>query len=116
MKAVYAQSPVDPSAAIPATVLWPAQPGRLQAAADVTLHEADDALDAVGLIPTATDVDIIFADRGGFRYGAAQSGRSRSKALFLWPAHEILPRYARSTRNQSFQRHLENKYLVIFAS
>jgi D-3-phosphoglycerate dehydrogenase / 2-oxoglutarate reductase len=35
----------------------------LQAAAQVVLHEADDALDAVGLIGAADDVDIIVADR-----------------------------------------------------
>ena len=35
----------------------------LQAAAQVVLHEADDALDAAGLIDAARDVDIIVADR-----------------------------------------------------
>ncbi len=35
----------------------------LQAAAPVVLHEADDALDAAGLIDAAGDVDIIVADR-----------------------------------------------------
>jgi D-3-phosphoglycerate dehydrogenase len=35
----------------------------LQAAAQVVLHEADDALDADGLIAAAHDVDIIVADR-----------------------------------------------------
>jgi D-3-phosphoglycerate dehydrogenase len=35
----------------------------LQAAAQVVLHEADDALDADGLIAAARDVDIIVADR-----------------------------------------------------
>jgi D-3-phosphoglycerate dehydrogenase / 2-oxoglutarate reductase len=35
----------------------------LQAAAQVVLHEADDALDAAGLIGAAGDVDIIVADR-----------------------------------------------------
>jgi D-3-phosphoglycerate dehydrogenase / 2-oxoglutarate reductase len=35
----------------------------LQAAAQVVLHEADDALDAAGLIDAADDVDIIVADR-----------------------------------------------------
>jgi D-3-phosphoglycerate dehydrogenase len=35
----------------------------LQAVADVILHEADDALDAAGLIVAAGDVDIIVADR-----------------------------------------------------
>ena len=35
----------------------------LQAVADVVLHEADDALDAAGLIEAARDVDIIVADR-----------------------------------------------------
>jgi hypothetical protein len=36
----------------------------------------------------------------GFRYGAAQSGRSRSEAPFVWPAHGILSRYATSTTIQ----------------
>ncbi len=35
----------------------------LQAVAQVVLHEADDALDAAGLIEAARDVDIIVADR-----------------------------------------------------
>jgi D-3-phosphoglycerate dehydrogenase len=35
----------------------------LQAVAQVVLHEADDALDAAGLIAAARDVDIIVADR-----------------------------------------------------
>lgn len=35
----------------------------LQALAQVALHEADDALDAIGLIEAAHDVDIIVADR-----------------------------------------------------
>jgi len=35
----------------------------LQAVADVVLHEADDALDAAGLVAAASDVDIIVADR-----------------------------------------------------
>jgi D-3-phosphoglycerate dehydrogenase len=35
----------------------------LQALAEVILHEADDALDTVGLIEAARDVDIIVADR-----------------------------------------------------
>jgi D-3-phosphoglycerate dehydrogenase / 2-oxoglutarate reductase len=35
----------------------------LQAAAQVVLHQADDALDAAGLIEAAGDVDIIVADR-----------------------------------------------------
>jgi D-3-phosphoglycerate dehydrogenase / 2-oxoglutarate reductase len=35
----------------------------LQAVAQVVLHEADDALDAAGLIGAARDVDIIVADR-----------------------------------------------------
>jgi D-3-phosphoglycerate dehydrogenase / 2-oxoglutarate reductase len=35
----------------------------LQALAQVVLHEADDALDAAGLIDAARDVDIIVADR-----------------------------------------------------
>jgi D-3-phosphoglycerate dehydrogenase / 2-oxoglutarate reductase len=35
----------------------------LQAVADVVLHEADDALDAAGLIAAAREVDIIVADR-----------------------------------------------------
>jgi len=35
----------------------------LQAVAQVVLHEADDALDAAGLIDAASDVDIIVADR-----------------------------------------------------
>jgi D-3-phosphoglycerate dehydrogenase / 2-oxoglutarate reductase len=35
----------------------------LQAAAQVVLHEGDDALDAAGLIKAARDVDIIVADR-----------------------------------------------------
>jgi D-3-phosphoglycerate dehydrogenase / 2-oxoglutarate reductase len=35
----------------------------LQAAAKVVLHEADDALDAAGLIDAARDIDIIVADR-----------------------------------------------------
>jgi D-3-phosphoglycerate dehydrogenase / 2-oxoglutarate reductase len=35
----------------------------LQAVAQVLLHEADDALDAAGLIDAARDVDIIVADR-----------------------------------------------------
>src|SRR5712672_3490617 len=35
----------------------------LQAAAQVVLHEADDALDAAALIEAARDVDIIVADR-----------------------------------------------------
>jgi D-3-phosphoglycerate dehydrogenase / 2-oxoglutarate reductase len=35
----------------------------LQALAQVVLHEADDALDAAGLIEAARDVDIIVADR-----------------------------------------------------
>ena len=35
----------------------------LQAAAEVVLHEGDDALDAAGLIEAADDVDIIVADR-----------------------------------------------------
>jgi len=35
----------------------------LQAVAEVVLHEADDALDAAGLIGAARDVDIIVADR-----------------------------------------------------
>src|ERR1700690_784171 len=36
---------------------------RLQALAQVILHEAGDALDAAGLIEVARDVDIIVADR-----------------------------------------------------
>ena len=36
---------------------------RLQALAQVKLHEAGDALDAAGLIEAARDVDIIVADR-----------------------------------------------------
>jgi D-3-phosphoglycerate dehydrogenase len=35
----------------------------LQAIAEVTLHQADTALDAIGLIAAADDVDIIVADR-----------------------------------------------------
>src|SRR3979411_2074061 len=35
----------------------------LQALAQVVLHDADDALDAAGLIEAARDVDIIVADR-----------------------------------------------------
>jgi D-3-phosphoglycerate dehydrogenase / 2-oxoglutarate reductase len=35
----------------------------LQAAADVVLHQGDDALEAAGLIEAADDVDIIVADR-----------------------------------------------------
>ncbi len=35
----------------------------LQALAQVVLHEADDALDAAGLIEAARDVDLIVADR-----------------------------------------------------
>ena len=35
----------------------------LRAVADVTLHEADDALDAAGIVDAAHDVDIIVADR-----------------------------------------------------
>jgi D-3-phosphoglycerate dehydrogenase len=35
----------------------------LQAVAQVVLHEADDALDAAGLIDAARDVDIVVADR-----------------------------------------------------
>src|SRR3984893_13292276 len=35
----------------------------LQGLAQVVLHEADDALDAAGLIEAARDVDIIVADR-----------------------------------------------------
>ena len=35
----------------------------LQAIADVVLHEADDALDAAGLVAAASKVDIIVADR-----------------------------------------------------
>jgi D-3-phosphoglycerate dehydrogenase len=35
----------------------------LQAVAEVKLHEADDALDAAGLVAAARDVDIIVADR-----------------------------------------------------
>src|SRR4030081_1006788 len=35
----------------------------LQALAQVVLHEGDDALDAVGLVHAARDVDIIVADR-----------------------------------------------------
>jgi D-3-phosphoglycerate dehydrogenase len=35
----------------------------LQAVAQVVLHEADDALDAAGLVDAARDVDIIVADR-----------------------------------------------------
>ena len=35
----------------------------LQAVAQVVLHEADDALDAAGLIEAARDVEIIVADR-----------------------------------------------------
>jgi D-3-phosphoglycerate dehydrogenase len=35
----------------------------LQAVAEVKLHEADDALDAAGLVAAARDVDIILADR-----------------------------------------------------
>jgi D-3-phosphoglycerate dehydrogenase len=35
----------------------------LQAVAEVKLHEADDALDAVGLVAAAREVDIIVADR-----------------------------------------------------
>jgi D-3-phosphoglycerate dehydrogenase len=37
--------------------------GGLRAAAEVVVHEADDALDAAGLIDAARDVDIIVADR-----------------------------------------------------
>jgi D-3-phosphoglycerate dehydrogenase len=37
--------------------------GGLQALAQVVLHEADDALDASGLVAAARDVDIIVADR-----------------------------------------------------
>src|SRR3954468_4908378 len=36
---------------------------RLQAIAQVKLHESNDALDAAGLIEAARDVDIIVADR-----------------------------------------------------
>jgi D-3-phosphoglycerate dehydrogenase len=35
----------------------------LRAVADVVLHEADDALDAAGLVAAASEVDIIVADR-----------------------------------------------------
>ena len=35
----------------------------LRAVADVSLHEADDALDAAGIVDAAHDVDIIVADR-----------------------------------------------------
>ena len=35
----------------------------LRAIAEVTLHEADDALDAAGLVAAARDVDVIVADR-----------------------------------------------------
>src|SRR5258708_31796016 len=35
----------------------------LQAAAQVVLHRGDDALDAIGLIEAANDVEIIVADR-----------------------------------------------------
>ena len=35
----------------------------LQAIAEVRLHEADDVLDAIGLIAAARDVDIVVADR-----------------------------------------------------
>jgi hypothetical protein len=44
---------------------------------------------------------------------AAQSGRSRFEAPFVWPAHEILSRYATSTTIQLFLRPLENNYPVI---
>jgi D-3-phosphoglycerate dehydrogenase len=37
--------------------------GALQALAQVVLHQADDALDAAGLVAAARDVDIIVADR-----------------------------------------------------
>src|SRR3954447_25510982 len=37
--------------------------GGLQAIAQVKLHEANDALDAVGLIEAADDVDIVVTDR-----------------------------------------------------
>src|SRR5258708_23838107 len=50
---------------------------------------------------------------GGFRYVAAKSGRSRFEAPFVWPAHEILSRYATSTTIQLFLRPLENNYPVI---
>src|SRR5467141_1030755 len=44
---------------------------------------------------------------------APPSGRSRFEAPFVWPAHEILSRYATSTTIQLFLRPLENNYPVI---
>ena len=49
----------------------------LQALAQVTLHEADDALDTAGLIEAARAVDIIVADR---LTAASKVGRRRRAA------------------------------------
>jgi len=57
------ESFADPYAPVEAPILRRAQPERPAGAAEVTLHEADDALDTAGLIEAARDVDIIVADR-----------------------------------------------------
>ena len=58
------ENPVDPYAAGAGAILWRAQPGRAAGRSRRSkLHEANDALDAAGLIEAARDVDIIVADR-----------------------------------------------------
>jgi D-3-phosphoglycerate dehydrogenase len=53
----------------------------LQAIAQVVLHEADDALDAAGLIEAARDVDIIVADRLTEGPGEIFAGLPRLRAF-----------------------------------
>jgi D-3-phosphoglycerate dehydrogenase / 2-oxoglutarate reductase len=53
----------------------------LQALAQVVLHEADDALDAAGLIEAARDVDIIVADRLTEGPGEIFAGLPRLRAF-----------------------------------
>src|ERR1700730_3421509 len=53
----------------------------LQAVAQVVLHDADDALDAAGLIAAARDVDIIVADRLTEGPGDILAGLPRLRAF-----------------------------------
>src|ERR1700730_13925394 len=53
----------------------------LQAVAQVVLHDADDALDAAGLIEAARDVDIIVADRLTEGQGEIFAGLPRLRAF-----------------------------------
>jgi len=53
----------------------------LQVLAQVVLHEADEALDAAGLIEAARDVDIIVADRLTEGPGEVFAGLPRLRAF-----------------------------------